>query len=213
VSINRINAVDAEIDGKRAMTSERVRIVLAEGVVEDQLITLAGRHKWWVHDRHARKGEEPAEYVYVTRDGGSFLHWIEDHKLGVNYILVNGPATSQIVQILREQLSNFSPAYIMKHVRETELSPVDRRMALYHLALDKMDHGFDQETFDIFSKALRDPDPFVRGSAVLGSAYLGWPRLAEPLRALANHDEPDESIRRDAATLVNRLGASAAKPS
>jgi hypothetical protein len=195
------------------MTSDRVRVVLADGVVEDQLITLAGRHKWWVHDRHARKGEEPAEYIYVTRDGGSFLHWIEDHKLGVNYILVKGPATSEIVQILRERLSNFSPAYIMKRAREAELSPDDRRMALYHLALDKMDRGFDQETFDIFCRALRDPDPVVRGSAVLGSAYLGWPQLAEPLRALVSHDEPDESIRKDAATLIGRLGAPAAKPS
>ena len=62
------------------------------------------------------------------------------------------------------------------------------------------------------NKALRDPDAFVRGSAVLGSAYLGWPQLAEPLRAVASEEEPDQSIRNDAATLVSRLGASAAKP-
>lgn len=195
------------------MASDRVRVVLADGVVEDQLIALAEKHKWWVHDRHAQKDEQPAEYIYVTRDGGSFLHWIEDHKLGVNYILVKGPATSEIVPILREKLSNYSPPYIMKRARETELSAMERRMALYHLALDKMDHGFDQETFELYSKAMRDPDPIVRASAVLGSAYLGWPQLADPMRPLAGTGEPDDTIRNDAALLIQRLDQLASSPS
>ena len=198
---------------QRDMTTDRVRVILGDDVTENQLVKLAGRNTWWVHERHARKGEEPTEYIYRTNDGDSFLHWIEDHKLGVKYILVKGPATPQIVQILRESLPFYSSGYIMKRAHEADLSPADRRVALYHLALNKMEQGFDHETFDIYSKAMRDPDPIVRGSAVLGSAYLGWPELAEPMRPLATSAESDESIRNDAALLVGRLDKLASKSS
>ena len=66
-----------------------------------------------------------------------------------------------------------------------------------------MDRDFDEETFELYASALADPDPGVRGGAVLGSAYLGWPQLAGPLRALAN--DPDVSIRNDDALLLSRL--------
>jgi hypothetical protein len=195
------------------MVTDRVRVIVGDGVTETQLVKLAGRHTWWIHSRHASRGEEPTEYIYRTNDGGSFLHWIVDPKLGVTYILVKGPATPQIVEILRESLPFYSSGYIMKRAREADLSPADRREALYHLALNKMEHGFDQDTFDIYSKAMCDPDPIVRGSAVLGSAYLGWPELAEPMRPLATSAEPDESIRHDAALLVGRLDKLAGTPS
>src|SRR5262249_43857197 len=107
--------------------------------------------------------------------------------------------------LLRKKLRNYSPTAIMDRARDPTLGSEDRRQALYHLALDKMERGFDQETFEIYSKAMRDPDPFVRGSAVLGSAYLGWPQLAEPMRPLATSAEPDASVRKDAALLVERL--------
>ena len=73
---------------------------------------------------------------------------------------------------------------------------------------DNLDHfsseqPFDKEVFAIFEEAMRDKDPYIRGSAVTGCIYLGWPELAKPLRALAK--EPDESIRKDAALLAGRL--------
>ncbi len=189
-----------------AVTADRLRVVIDNSVSESALISLAGRNHWGIVRRIARSGDQPAEYIYGTRDRASFIHWIEDHKIGVNYILVTGPETPRIAQVLRAKLPHFGSGYIIRRARDHALGSEDRRVALYHLALDKMEHGFDQETFDIYARAMRDPDPFVRGSAVLGSAYLGWPQLAEPLRALASPDEPDASIRVDATILVWRLG-------
>jgi hypothetical protein len=187
------------------MPSDRVRVVLHESVVESNLIKIANDQNWWMHERHAREGEKPAEFIYMTRDRLNFIHWIEDHTLGVNYILVKGPETSQIVQTLRARLANFSPAYIVHHAREPGLPPEERRLALYHLALHKAEQGFDQETFDIYCEAMRDPDPHVRAAAVQGAAYLKWPELAEPLRARTGPEESEEIIRENAAGLIPHL--------
>ena len=105
---------------------------------------------------------------------------------------------------------NWRSRGIIERARKPDLSREDRLEVLYHLALDKMDHGFDKETFDVLSKALKDPDSYVRASALLGSAYLAWPQLADPVRPLATNAEPDEGIRKDAALLLPRLEASTA---
>ncbi|MBA3462935.1 MAG: hypothetical protein H0T46_23470 [Deltaproteobacteria bacterium] len=187
------------------MASDWARIVLDNRTVEDELVAIAGKNNWGLRDFNAKSGDQPAERIYATRDRATQIHWIDDHKIGVVYIYVQGPKTSKIERLLRQKLVHHPSKLILERARDAKLAPADRRDALYHLALDKMQHGFDQETFDIYKHAMQDPDPFVRGSAVLGSTYLGWPQLAEPMRALATADEPDESIRQDAATLVERL--------
>jgi hypothetical protein len=190
------------------MRPDRVRIVLDPEVTEKNLAPLVVEHNWMIVRRIPQDGDQPREYIYGTEDGANKMHFIMDHKLGVNFISVTGPDAPQISDILRENLYQEPPPVIFKRARNlASLTPVERRRALYHLALDKMEHGFDQETFDIYSKALKDPDPFVRASAVLGSAYLAWPQLADPIRPLSTDAEPDEGIREDAKLLVGRLDA------
>jgi hypothetical protein len=188
------------------MRSERVRVVLDESAHEDQLTALAGRYDWWMKSRIGRNGDQPEEYVYSTDDGATDLHFIQDHKIGVTYILVAGPAAGEVVPLLRESLDHYDPDEILEGAKN-EMGAGDRRRSLYYLALVTMDRGFDREVFEIYRKALADPDPYVRGSAVLGAAYLGWPELAEPIGALARPEEPDETIRRDAGLLAERLAA------
>jgi hypothetical protein len=183
----------------------RVRIVPEKGFREDALYPLLVAHDWSIKRRIAQDGDQPREYIYGTEDANTNIHFIMDHKIGVDYLLVSGPDAQRIANTLRSKLFHYHSEEIVDRAREPNLSPADRRRALYHLALDKMDHGFDQESFDIYCTAMRDADPFVRASAVLGAAYLGWPELADPLRPLATSAEPDELIRRDAATLVQRL--------
>jgi hypothetical protein len=189
------------------MRADRVRIVLDPKGSEHDLDPLIVKYRFWDRRRIGRNGDQPREYIFGTEYEDTNIHYIFDHKLGVNYLLVKGPEAAQIAQLLREDLFQESPPSIMRRAREANLPPAERRRALYNLALDKMEHGFDQETFDIYTKALKDPDPFVRASAVLGSAYLAWPELAEPLRPLSTDAEPDETIRKDAALLVGRLDA------
>lgn len=184
-----------------------VRIILERGFIDKDLAPYVVENNWDVLRRLRQNGDQPREYIYGTEDGATTIHLIFDHKLGVTYLLISGPEAPQISDMLNMRLIHESPPAIMRRARETNLSPVQRRDALYNLALDKMEHGFDQETFDLYCKALNDPDPFVRASAVLGSAYLAWPELADAIRPLATDAEPDEQIRRDAALLVSRLDA------
>lgn len=162
--------------------------------------------------RIGRDGDQPEEYIFSTRDKKTFIHWIEDHKIGVNYILVKGAETAPIAKILRANFLNFTSEDIYERARDNNASPEDRRLALYHLALDKMEHGFDKDTFEIYKQAMSNADAVVRGSAVLGSAYLAWPQLAEPMRPLAGPGEPDKSIQKDARLLVERLDKLSAAP-
>lgn len=186
------------------MKSERVRVVLSNTVSEDQLTALSDKHDWWIRRRIARNGDQPEEYIYSTDDKRTDLHFIQDHKIGVNYILVQGPDAEEIAPILAKNLLSFDADEIWTAAREVGSSNNYRR-ALYHLALISMDHGFDREVFEIYEKAMQHSDAIVRGAALLGSAYLGWPELAAPVRRLAGDDEPEESIRQDAALLASRL--------
>lgn len=191
------------------MRADRVRIVLDSSVTEDDLDPFfVDPYNWMIKERIAQKGDQPREYIYGTEDLKNDIHFISDHKIGVKYLLVSGPDAKHIEQYLREsRLLSWHPDAIIERARDSKLSREDRRQALYHLALDKMERGFDQETLDIYSKAMTDADSFVRASAVLGSAYLAWPQLAKPLRPLATDAEPDAGIRKDAALLVGRLDA------
>jgi hypothetical protein len=187
------------------MRTDRVRIIPQPSLTEDALYPLLVEHDWWIKRRIGRSGDQPSEYIYGTEDARTDIHFIMDHKIGVKYLLVSGPNALASAKLLRERLIHYPSGEIIERAHDPELAPEDRRRALYFLALDKMEHGFDQVTFDIYSKAMADPDALVRGSAVLGSAYLGWPQLADPMRPLAGPEEPDESIRNDAARLIATL--------
>jgi len=187
------------------MSNLFARVVLGPSSDEGKLVAVGGKDNWSLVQINRATPTQPAERIYATRDRATQIHWIEDHKLGVTYVYVQGSDTARIEQLLRRKLQHHPSAAIMKRARDPTLGPEERQYALFYLALDKMDRGFDQETFDIYAQAMRDPDPFVRGSAVLGSAYLAWPQLAAPMRGLASADEPDESVRRNAALLVGRL--------
>jgi hypothetical protein len=181
------------------------RVVLGPGSKEGKLIAVGGKDNWSLVAINAKTETQPAERIYATRDGATQIHWIQDHKLDVNYVYVQGPDTARIELLLRKKLEHRPPHVSMRQARDATLGRQERQYALFYVALDKMDRGFDQETFDVYTQAMRDPDPFVRASAVLGAAYLAWPQLAEPMRPLATAAEPDDLVRKNAALLIGRL--------
>lgn len=195
------------------MAAHWIRVLLDSRTEEKELVAIGGKNNWSLVKINAKSEDQPAERIYATRDRATQIHWIEDHRLGVNYIYVQGPDTNQVELLLRKTLRHYPSKIILQRAHDPKLGPDARQSALYDLALDKMERGFDQETFDIYVKAMRDPDPVVRRSAILGSAYLAWPELAEPLRPLATSAEPDASVRKDAALLVARLDELANKSS
>jgi hypothetical protein len=189
------------------MKKGRVRIVLDDHVTEDALTAVASDKQWMISRRTEREGDQPNEFIYSTQpgSGGTDIHWIEDHKIGVNYILVQGPETKKVVEILHDKLDYLSSETILEEARDSEATPNKRGIALYNLALDKIEGGYDKETFDLFVSALTEKSATVRGAAVLAIAYLGWPQFIDSLRPLSTDSESDESVREDAALLLRRL--------
>src|SRR5687768_14177938 len=132
------------------MRTDRVRIVPEAGLTEEALYPLFVEHNWFIRRRIPRKGDQPLEAIYgIEADDHTNIHFIIDHKIGVNYLLANGPSAAQVATILRKKLFHYPSAEIIDRARDTKLPPTERRRWLYFLALDKMEHGFDQETFDI----------------------------------------------------------------
>ena len=193
-----VDEMNAEIRRVRDLVSFEVRTVFAGTATE-----LAARLDQALCAKLAPSESSP--YLGFPTQGATDVHWIEDRKAGVRYLVVQGPETKQIVELLEDQLDYLSSETIMEEARDTTAATDRRGVALYNLALDKMDRGFDMATFEIYAAAMRDASAVVRGAAVIGSAYLGWKRLAEPLRPLTTDSEPDKAIREDAKLLLARL--------
>jgi hypothetical protein len=191
------------------MSANRIRVVLDENVSELGYSAVAAHFYWRIHHRVPRDGEQNLELVLCTDDEANWIHYVDDHKLHVKYMLLIGPRASEFEQVLRDDVQNWRTEMILDRARQPNLPRKDRREVLYHLAIDTVERGFDQEVFDIYSKALHDSDSFIRKAAVIGASILGWPQFAEPLRQLASETEKNEAIRKDAALLLDKLNAHA----
>ena len=100
---------------------------------------------------------------------------------------------------LEELLNPMSREEILVPV-ETIADPGERMRTLMRMVLsvNGTPAGFDSEIHEQMVKAAHDPDPRLRDTAVLATAYVAWPQLRIMLRELAEHD-PHPEVRQDAA--------------
>jgi hypothetical protein len=185
---------------------ERIRVVLGDIVDTKSYAPIVVRFKWRNYDQEA--DDDHHEWIYCTDDEANWMHFVEDFKIKIKYMLLIGPRAEEFEQLLRATVSNWPRDQILERAHKPK-SRADRCKILYVLAIDTIERGFDQETFGIYSNALADSDSLIRKAAVLGASYLRWPQLAEPLRLLATNVEKDEAIREEAAVLLKKLGQDA----
>lgn len=157
--------------------SDRIRVVLGFDADSRSFARLAVIFHWrnyrHIHDAHK------VESVFCTDDEASWIHYVEDLELDVKYMLFIGPRADEFARALRKEVRHQPRRVLLQRLREeSDLTGEDRRKVLYQLAVDAVEHGFDQEVFDLYRAALDDPDPFIRDAAARGAAYLGWPELA-----------------------------------
>ena len=191
------------------MGANRIRVVLGDTVDTKSYAPLVVRLNWRNYEQIVPDDDSRHEWVYCTDDKANWIHYVEDYTLKVKYMLLIGPRAEQFEQAIRKSVSNWPRSMILERAHSPNLSRTDRREALYVLAIDTIERGIDQETFDIYSKALADSDSFIRKAAVLGASYLAWPQLAEPLRPLATKAEKNEAIRKEATSILKKLEADA----
>lgn len=156
----------------------------------------------WRNTRVISGNEEtPREIVYETKKPGTVVHWIEDPKIGVDYLAIAGSERDAAAAELRAIREFYSLSEMI--VAASEAEPDEKMAAIYYLALLAPDK-LDERVFDIFSRYLRDEEADVRGAAVLAISYVGWPEFIVPLQPLVTRD-PDETVRQDAGVMIANL--------
>lgn len=178
-----------------------MRIVLRESVSRENVST-AWDSDWPVLRVIRGDKNHPTEVIYSTPDEETYIHYIEDFKLGLNYLVVVGRNPDLVVEEIRSLLPTYDKPEILDMVK-TAKSRDEKMRALYYLALITAEQ-YDPDIYKIFVNGLADPDPEIRGATVLAIAYVGWPELLKSVKHTAMTDD-DEIVRQDAALLSENM--------
>lgn len=184
------------------LTTPVTRIVPKGRVDDDDLASLAGDMNWLLARVIEGDAKTPAEFIVSTQDRGTFVHWIKDPKTGLVYLAVLGDKREEVAAVVRDNFESFSLAEAVDRAKAAT-GRADRMRAIYQLALLAPD-AVDDQIFDIFRSFATDSDAELRGAMILAVSYVGWPRFTELLTPLAETD-PDDSVRQDAATLIEAM--------
>jgi hypothetical protein len=184
------------------MTEKVARVLPKQSVSRDDATHLARRNGWQYHDMFLADGDQPFEKVWLTEDGATSVHWIEDPILELNYFAVDGEGRDEVVAELREDLDVYDREALRALV-EGATEWFDLLPALHHVAAAAPPE-FDQELFEWLDRGLTHEEPAVRKMAAILTAYPGWPELRAPLERLL--EDEDEEVR----TVAEQMLAQAA---
>jgi hypothetical protein len=167
------------------------RVLPKQTVSRDDATHLARRNGWQYHDIFLADGEQPFEKVWLTEDGATSVHWIEDPILELNYFAVDGEQRDAVAAELREDLDVYDRDALRGLVEAAE-EWFDLLAALHHVAA-AAPPGFDPELFEWLERGLNHEEPAVRKMSAILTAYPGWPEFRAPLEQLL--EDKDEEVR------------------
>lgn len=177
------------------------RLVLKPHVTESDFELAAWGRNWLIREMDEEDAGALVD-TWVSSDGTTEIHYVEDRSIGLNYLTLHGEATTLIEQQIREDLDLWSLPEALDALRAAEMSD-DKRPALYAVALTAPPAPHD-EVIDEFRDVAIDADPVVRRSFVEAVGYLPWPQLVELVEAL-RRDDPDPLVRDDARLLLEGM--------
>jgi HEAT repeat protein len=184
------------------MADERARIALHETVTRQLVYRAAWDNNWDFHDTVERSEDAPAELIFVTRDKTTFVHFVEDFFIGLNYLVVRGPRAAEVAKQAHETMRTYRPEEALKAARQG-LAGEGADRAVF-LAAAAAPARFDPKFFKLFEEAAAHEDPEVRGAAVVSAGYAGWAEFRPLLERLKKSD-PDERVREDASMMLESL--------
>lgn len=183
-------------------SASKIRVVLRPEVTLDDIEEAALDLDWLFLRNWPASEERPYEDLWVDRDEQTSIHYIDDHLVSVQYLLISGPDARTVETEAREALSTCGPADATNAWQHAS-TRAERVEAVYLLALatDPADYTSAAE---LLRAAASDGDPEVRRAVILAATYVGWPELRAVLAELEERD-PDESVRRDARFALEGL--------
>jgi hypothetical protein len=183
------------------------RILPKQSFTRDDASRLAHQHGWQYHNIFLPEGRQPFEKVWLTDDGLTSVHWIEDGEVDLNYFLLQGEHQPQVAGAIREDVETVGRDELRSMLDRAEES--DEFLSALTMAAVSAPPEFDTEVFEWLERGFTHPRPPVRQAAAILTAYPGWPEFRAPLERLANEDEDDE-VRQAAEAMLEDLAAKTA---
>jgi hypothetical protein len=178
------------------------RVLPKPSVSRDDVTELAWERGWKYHDMVGADEDQAFEKVWLTPDGRTGIHWLEDPVLDLNYVVIEGDGQDAIAREIEEAVPTYSREELRRMVERAE-DWDDLMDALQHAAAAAPPE-FDLETFGWFERAFAHEHPTVRKMAVISTAYPAWPEFRALLAEAADSD-PDEEVREVAVRMLADL--------
>jgi hypothetical protein len=178
------------------------RLLPKPSVSRDDVTHLAWDRGWRYHDMFAADDDRPFEKIWLTPNGETGIHWIEDHILDLSYLLLEGERQEDTAR----EIASAIPTYGREDLRELVEGASDWddfMVALQHVAAAAPPE-FDPEIFGWFEQAFEHEHPTVRKIAALSTAYPAWPEFRALLAEAANNDDVPE-VRDVASRMLEDL--------
>jgi hypothetical protein len=141
----------------------------------------------------------PNESIYVTQDGTTGIHCIDDPLVDMTYLVVRGPRADEVADAIRKSAAIIDRDAALRMMADARTAR-ERMRAVACVALTSPE-SFDPETFELLRRAFQDPDSDVRKTAAWVAVYPAWPEL-RPLLETMRETDPNEELRADAARLL-----------
>jgi hypothetical protein len=183
------------------------RILPKQTFTRDDASRLAHQLGWQYHDIFLPEGRQPFEKVWLTDDGHTSVHWIEDGEVDLNYFVVQGDNQPQVAAAIREDVEIVGRDELRSIFDRAEES--DELLAALTMAAVAALPEFDHEVFQWFEAGFTHQRPSVRQASAILTAYPGWPEFRAPLERLASEDENDD-VRETAEAMLEDLAAKTA---
>lgn len=183
------------------MTDFVERLVLKSTFTSDDVDFVSMRRGWVLRQHRLPEGGAFVD-GWLTLDGETEIHQVDDVPIGMRYLTVRGSGSTEVTQHIRKDCDLWSTTEAL-----AELSTASTREALlpaiYAAALSATDQDA-QEAADAFRTAANHPDAEVRQSVVIATGYFSHPPLIDLVRELRDSD-PSDHIRHNAQHLLEAL--------
>lgn len=180
------------------------RVLPKPGFARDDATQFGVEQGWRYHDIFLADEEQPFEKIWLTEDGSTSIHWIEDHVLDLDYFVVQGDRRDEVVRSIRDGIDTYEREQL-RELMESAEDWDDLLGALHHVAA-AAPQRFDPELFEWFERGLTHEHPSVRKMTAILTSYPGWSQFREPLQRML--DDEDAELRDAASMMLDKLAAS-----
>ncbi|MYZ35115.1 MULTISPECIES: hypothetical protein [unclassified Streptomyces] len=146
--------------------------------------------------------DTPFEEIWLDEEFDVQIRYVEDLALDLDYLILEGP---DIIAVERKVYSSFlvhSRGDVMDELRAA--SAREARIASVYRAAVLGGEQEDPDLFGIMTRLANDPERDIRHAVIVAGAYLEW-LCFRPLLDRLRENDPEESVRRDAGTVLDAL--------